>query len=98
MQEKGLTLAPPPALQGRFSGPKRVTDLPKRVTNGSQAKPGQAEPPNIMDLPATATAWGQVSAGGEGRAESLGKGQWKGRKSNPDSRDSLPSPSPFFLH
>ena len=42
-QEKGSTLAPPPALQGCFSGPKRVTDLPKRVTNGSQAEPGQAE-------------------------------------------------------
>ena len=96
-QEKGSTLAPPPALQGCFSGPKRVTDLPKRVTNGSQAEPGQAEPPNIRDLLATPTAWGQGSAGGKGRAESLGKGQWKGRKSNPDSRE-LPSPSPFFLH
>lgn len=42
---KGLTIAPPPALQGCFSGSKRVTDLPERVTNGSQAKSGQAEPP-----------------------------------------------------
>ena len=77
---KGSTITPPPALQGCFSGSKRVTDLPKRVTNGSQAKSRQAEPPNVRDLPATPTAWGQVSTGGEGRVEVWGKGSGKAER------------------